>query len=106
MSEAFARALDNAPNWILTVLQKDQDRFALFLYDNSGDNYINTIIGSGGDFPLIESKSSNLTWRLLRYVDFDQPAICYVCKDYQQRGYSFHQARMIHFLCIGCIQGN
>lgn len=106
MSDAFVNALDQAPNWILDCLQKDQDRFALFLYNGAGEDYINTIIGSGENFPLNDSKETKLTWRLCRYVDFGVPAPCFICETYQQRGYSFHQANMIHFLCIGCIQGN
>jgi len=106
MSDAFVNALDQAPNWILECLQKDQDRFALFLYKDEGSDYINTVIGSGESFPLDDSKETNLTWRMLRYVDFEVPTPCYVCQSYQQIGYTFHQAQMIHFLCIGCIQGN
>jgi len=105
MSTAFIDALDKAPNWILGTLQENQDRFALFLYDDPGNKYLHTVIGAGESFP-VNDKNTKLTWRLLRYVDFGIPTQCYTCGSYQQRGYTFHQAEMVHFLCIGCIQGN
>lgn len=106
MSTAFADALEHAPNWILSTLQEDQDRFVLFLYNETGDKYINTVIGAGEQFPINDSKETKLTWRLLRYVEFGVPTPCFACESYKDKGYTFHQSEMMHFLCIGCIQGN
>lgn len=106
MSTSFATALDSTPGWLLDLLQGDQDRFVLFLYDVTGKKYISCILGSGEDFPINEKKSTDLTWRLLRYVQFGVPATCYTCDQLREKGYVFQQSGMFHFLCISCLQGN